>query len=70
MKRKVASQKVRKTVRRPVRKYVFGTPFKSLAKTQAALFGVAFLLMCHPFQESLCSLKVNNCSLKVNGALL
>src|SRR3989344_4452933 len=46
MKNKITSAKNvigRSKVRRPMRKYVLGTPLKSLAKTQAALFGVVFI---------------------------
>src|SRR3989344_1399815 len=46
MKNKITSAKNvigRSRVRRPARKYVLGTPLKSLAKTQVALFGVVFI---------------------------
>jgi len=58
MKRKSTSRRVAKASRkfrvsrRRTFSYTLGTPLKSLAKTQAALFGAVFISMCHPFKNS------------------
>ena len=67
----------RRAIAAPCR-YIIGTPLKSLAKTQAALFGVVFIstillspiLMFVRTKESLYSLKVNIYSLKVNDVVI